>query len=55
MCGMTLSLNPFAADGNFGQYDKMIKSRKMTETLAHGYIYDSAPQEFLNEYQLDRV
>ena len=33
----------------------LTKSGEMTETLAHGYIYDSTPKELSNEYQHDRV
>ena len=48
-------LNPFAADGLFDQYDILTKRGEMTETLAHGYSFDSNQQELSNEYQHDRV
>ena len=31
------------------------KAERMTETLAHGYSYESTQQELSNEYQFDRV
>ena len=31
------------------------KPKLMTETLAHGYSYESAQRELSNEYQHDRV
>ena len=34
-------VNPYAAGGLFGQNNMMQKSRKMTETLANGYSYES--------------
>ena len=46
---------PYAAGGQFGQYQMMEKSWKIIETLANGYSYDSARQELSNEYQHDRV
>ena len=48
-------LNPYAAGGWFGQYKMMQKIRKMTQTLANGYSYESAQRELSNEYQHDRV
>ena len=49
------SVNPYAADGYFGQYKMMLKTWKMTETLAYGYSYESAQWELSNKYQHDRV
>ena len=39
----------------FGQYKKMQKTWKMTETLANGYSSESTQRELSNEYQHDRV
>ena len=47
-------LNP-ADDGQSGQYKMTQKNFKMTETLAHGYLFESAQRELSNEYQHDRV
>ena len=47
------SLNPYAAGGEFYQYK--MKKRKMTETLANGYSYESTQWELSNEYHNDRV
>ena len=48
-------LSPYAAGGLFVQYKLMQKSRKMTETLANGYSYESTQRELSNEYKHDRV
>ena len=48
-------VNSFAADGLFGQYDMLTKSREMAETLAHGYISESTMHKLSNEHQHDRV
>ena len=37
------------------RYLMVQKSRKMTETLAHGHSSESAQRELSNEYQHDRV
>ena len=34
--------DPYAAGGYFVQYKNMLKSWKMTETLANGYSYESS-------------
>ena len=50
--------NPHAAGGQFGQFGQykiLQKPLKMTETLAHGYSYESTQQELSNEHQHDRV
>ena len=48
-------LHPHAAGGEFGNNRMMEKKRKMTETLAYGFSFESAQQELFNEYQHDRV
>ena len=50
-----LAINPYAAGGLFCQYNIMLKSWKITETLANGYSSESTQWELSNEYQHDRV
>ena len=50
-----IQINPYAADGYFGQYNMIQKNWKMIETLANGYSSESTQQELSNEYQHDRV
>ena len=46
---------PYAAGVEFGQYEMMQKTWKITETLAHGFSSESTQQELSNEYKHDRV
>ena len=39
----------------FGQYKMMPKNLKMTETLTHGYSFESTQRELSYEYLHDRV
>ena len=48
-------IKSYAAGGKFGQCKIMQKSFKMTETLANGYLPESAQRELSNEYQNGRV
>ena len=51
----SLLINPYAAGGEFGQYQMMQKNLKeMTETVAHGYSSEITQRELSNEYQYDR-
>ena len=52
---LKIFFNPYAAGGWFGNYKIMQKSRKITETLAHGYSSESTWRELSNGYQHGRV
>ena len=43
-----LGINPDAGDGQFGHYNMVRKSEKMTETLAYGYSSERTLQELSN-------
>ena len=46
-CNDIKLINPHAAAGQY----KMMQKKRMTETLAHGYLYESTQWGLSNEYQ----
>ena len=49
------SVNPYMlVVANFGQYKRMQKTWKMTETLAYGYTFERTQWELSDEYQHSR-